>query len=88
MSQLEALVDGHVGEAPEPALVVVGKDMTVVDEAQEIIGTALFPLRDALHFLLLGLAPFDVGAGLHAKRKKRITQYFLKCQENKYSVRL
>ena len=43
------LVDGGVGKAPEPVLVIVGAYVVPTDETQKVIGAAFLPLGYAFH---------------------------------------
>jgi len=44
-----ALVDGGIGKAPEPVLIIVGAHVVPTDEAQKVVGAALLPLGYAFH---------------------------------------
>ena len=43
------LVDGGIGKAPEPVLIIVGAHVMPTDEAQKVVGAALLPLGYAFH---------------------------------------
>ena len=57
-------MDGGIGEAPEPVLVIVGAHVTSTDEAQKVVSAALFPLSDTLYGFHYAFTSFDVGTSL------------------------
>jgi hypothetical protein len=64
------LKDLLVGKAPEPAFIVILGHMVMVDEAQEVVGAALFPLGNTLQRLNCAFTSFDVCTSLNYQREK------------------